>query len=81
LVGLYELYDVQDDPGETKNLIEIYPDVKEEMIKAYEEWWSEARPLMVNEFVPMSPVRPFHEMYKKQIANEGIQPWIKPDFQ
>ncbi len=80
LVGLNELYDVQADPGETLNVIDQYPEIKAELMEAYEKWWMEARPLMVNEFVPMSKVKPFHELYNQQMKNEGMIPWNKPEF-
>ena len=81
LVGMNELYDIQSDPGETINIIEQHPDVVKAMMAEYERWWAEARPLMINEFVPMSKVKPYHVMYAEQEKNDGIPPWQKPDFQ
>jgi len=48
------------------------------MRAAYDAWWKETRPMMVNEDVPMSPVRPFHELYKKQLETTGIPEWKPP---
>ena len=48
------------------------------MRKAYEEFWNKARPLMVNEKVPMSKVRPYHVWYKEQLAGKGIPVWNSP---
>lgn len=73
-----ELFDMEADPGQTKNVIEQFPDVVKEFRTVYDDWWKETRPMMVNETVPMSPVRPFHELYKAQLANGGIPDW-KPN--
>jgi arylsulfatase len=81
LVGTDELYDLFEDPGETNNIIDKHPEVVEAMMKFYEQWWDISRPLMVNEFVPMSPVRPFHVKYEEQMKNGGIPAWQKPEFQ
>ena len=74
------LYDMQNDPGQTTNVIEQHPDVVKAMRHAYEKWWSETRPLMVNEDVPMSATRPFHELYKKQTEATGIPDWKVPSL-
>lgn len=72
------LYDMDKDPGQTTNVIDQYPEVVEKMRQAYDAWWKAARPLMVNEDAPMSPVQPFHELFKKQSANGGIPAWTPP---
>ncbi len=69
------LYDMQNDPGQTKNVIHDYPEVARQMRAAYEDWWQETRPLMVNEDAPMSPTRPFHVLYQKQLESTGIPAW------
>jgi len=74
------LYDMQKDPGQTTNVIDRYPEVVEEMRAAYDAWWKETRPLMVNENVPMSPTRPFHEAYHKQMETTGIPAWQPPSL-
>lgn len=72
MVGMSELYDVQKDPGEQNNIIDLHPEVAKAMIEAYNQWWLETRPLMVNEGVPMSKVWPFHEKYYEQLKNGGV---------
>lgn len=72
------LYDMQKDPGQTTNVIDQHPEVVAAMRKAYDQWWRATRPMMVNEGVPMSPTRPFHELYKKQIQTTGIPKWAPP---
>ena len=68
------LYDMKKDPSQTTNVAEDYPQVVKSMRKAYEKFWKETRPLMINEDVPMSPTRPYHVEYAKQLE-EGIPKW------
>lgn len=74
------LYDMLNDPGQTNNVIEQHPDVIKEMKAAYDTFWTETRPLMVNEDAPMSPTRPFHVLYDKQYKSSGIPEWTKPSL-
>ena len=75
-----QLYDMKKDPNQTVNIADKHPDVVQSMRAAYQEFWKEARPLMVNETVPMSPTRPFHEWFNKQKATEGIPMWKEPSL-
>jgi len=72
------LYDMKVDPDQTTNVADKYPKIVISMRKAYEKFWEETRPMMVNEDVPMSPTRPFHVLYEKQLQNEGIPNWKEP---
>ncbi len=75
-----ELYDMEADPTQTTNIIADYPEVGDKMRAAYEAFWKEARPLMVNEDAPMSPTKPFHELYNKQLETTGIPDWTPPEL-
>ncbi len=72
------LYDMLVDPFQQTNIIDKHPEVVEKMRVAYDQFWKEARPLMVNEDAPMSPTRPFHELFKKQVETTGIPAWNPP---
>lgn len=72
MVGKDALYDMEKDPGQKKNVIADHADIAKQMTEAYEKFWKEARPLMVNENVPMSKVRPYHVAYKAQMEAGGI---------
>lgn len=78
LVGKTELYDIENDPGEQTNVIEQHPDIAKNMLSAYEKWWDEVRPMMVNEDAPLDTGKPFIEQFEKQKASEGIPNWIAP---
>jgi arylsulfatase A-like enzyme len=81
LVNDRELYDIDADPGETANIIERHPDVVAAMRKAYDAWWDELGPLLVNESVPLAPERPYFVLYEKQRASDGIPEWQPPDIE
>jgi arylsulfatase A-like enzyme len=68
LVNNQELYDLKADPGETKNVIADHPDVVAQLRAAYDQWWSEVQPLLVNENVVGPKINPFKELYWKQFG-------------
>ena len=72
------LYDMQKDPGQTINVAEAHPEVVKKMRAAYDKFWKETLPLMVNEKAPMSKTRPFHVWFNQQIKNGGIPKWKAP---
>jgi len=75
LVNNHELFDMEADPGQTRNVLEHHSDIVAEMRLAYEAWWKETRPMMINETAPMSKTRPFHELYEAQLKQTGIPEW------
>jgi arylsulfatase A-like enzyme len=75
LVGTEELYDIENDPGEKTNVIDQHPEIAKEMLDAYDRWWDEVRPLMVNEDVPLAADHPFHVLYEQQKQSTGIPDW------
>jgi len=68
LVNNTELYDIVNDPGETKNVIDQHPDVVAKMRAAYDRWWSEVLPCMVNEDAVGPKINPFKERYWRQFG-------------
>jgi arylsulfatase A-like enzyme len=78
LVNNKELYDIDADPFEKTNVIEKHPAVVKKMQEAYDAWWAETVPMMVNEKVPNSPTRPFFKLYEKQLKEGGIPEWQPP---
>ena len=49
-----QLFDLEADPLQTKNVAAEHPEVVEKMNAAYDAFWKEARPMMINETAPMS---------------------------
>jgi arylsulfatase A-like enzyme len=68
LVENSQLYDLVADPGETRNVIAEHPDVIAELRGAYEKWWAEVRPLLVNEEIIGPAINPFQDLYYKQFG-------------
>ena len=79
LVGK-QLYNIDNDPGEKKNLIKEHPEVAKEMLKAFDAWWKEVRPLFVNEDETLDKEKPFHSLYKKQLAKGPLPQWQPPEL-
>ena len=71
LVNNAELYDLKADPDETHNVIAEHPEVVASLQAAYDTWWSETLPLLVNENAVGPNVNPMKELYWKQF---GIEP-------
>jgi arylsulfatase A-like enzyme len=69
------LFDMQADPGQTKNVITRFPQEAAAMHAAWDAWWKQTRPLMVNETAPLSETRPWHELFRTQQATGGIHDW------
>jgi len=80
LVNNEELYDISKDRGETQNIFAAKPKVVNKMQSAYDDWWNEVLPLMVNEDVKNLKANPFHTGYDKQKSSEGIPEWVEPDL-
>lgn len=72
------LYDMEADPGQTRNVIDQFPEIASQMRKAYEAYWNDCRPLLVNENAPMSPTRPYWVAFEAQKASAGIPLWETP---
>tara|TARA_Y100001934_G_scaffold77355_1_gene96182 strand:- start:251 stop:883 length:633 start_codon:yes stop_codon:yes gene_type:complete len=72
------LYDMAKDPNQTTDVAAQNPKEVKAMRAAYDKFWKEARPLMVNENVPMSPTRPYHVLHAKQLKEGGIPDWQPP---
>jgi arylsulfatase len=81
LVGTTALYNITQDPGEQTNVFEQYPEIASELLAAYENWWDEVRPMMVNEDAPLDTGKPFVEDYKTQQSTAGIPVWTAPHIE
>ena len=73
-----QLFDMLKDPGQKNDIANQHPNIVKEMHVAYDKFWKEARPLMVNETAPMSPTQPYRVVYQKQLAGKGIPNWPPP---
>jgi len=77
LVNNEELYDLKADPGETKNVIAEHPELVAKLRTAYDQWWNEAQPLLVNENVVGPKMNPFKALYWKQFGGGPDEKLLK----
>ena len=63
LVNNEELYDLSTDPGEQTNVIHEHPEVAATLRTAYDQWWTDVQPLLVNENVTPPNMNPLKELY------------------
>ena len=66
LVNNRELYDLQNDPGETNNVIASHPDVVKRLQTDYDEWWQSVLPHLENEEAAGPAENPFKQLYREQ---------------
>jgi arylsulfatase len=59
-------------------VIDQHPEVVEKLRKAYDQWWADTVPLMVNEDRPYAAEHPQEVRYEKQLKKRGIPDWIPP---
>ena len=64
----WELFDLKSDYSEKTNVAAQHPEVVKELSTAFDRFWSEAVPLMVNESVVGPAINPFQELYYKQFG-------------
>lgn len=73
-----ELYDISSDPYEKNDVAAQHPEVVKKMRKAYDKWWNETLPFMVNEDLPYAKEHPQAVRYYKQKEEYGIPDWKRP---
>ncbi len=74
------LYDMVNDPGQTKDVTAEHSALVAEMKKHYEIFWDTSRPLMINEDAPKGAKKPFHVDYFAQEKAKGIPMWEEPEL-
>lgn len=68
-----QLFDLVDDPGETKDIASQLSDIVSKLSKAYDSWWEEVQPCLTNEeaYKTAPAVNPYKELYWKQFKGPG----------
>jgi len=64
----WQLFDLSTDYGQAKDVQSQYPNVVAELQAAFDVWWSDSLPLMVNEQAVGPKINPFHAIYYKQFG-------------
>ncbi|MBU2939185.1 arylsulfatase [Lacinutrix sp. C3R15] len=77
-----QLYNIPNDPSEKKDVSENHPEVIAQLQEAYNQWWENTKPLMVNEGLPkVQPEdQPLAKRYYKQLKESGIPNWSPKSF-
>ena len=78
--GEYELYYLPKDPLHKNNVAKSHPEIVDELIKAYDKWWLEVRPQMINEGLLEPEKHAFPIAYQEQLESDGISEWETPSF-
>ena len=64
----WELFDLRMDPAQKTNVLTKFPDAARELESAYDRWWTDTQPDLVNENVTAPKVNPFKALYWKQFG-------------
>lgn len=64
----WQLFDLANDRGQKTNVIQLFPAIREQLERAYDDWWTQTLPLLVNENVPAPSINPYKELYWKQFG-------------
>lgn len=64
----WQLFDLTTDYGQQNDVIALHPDVARELATAYDKWWADSLPLMVNEQAMGPAVNPFQALYYQQFG-------------
>lgn len=73
------LYDISKDPYEETDVAGQHPEVVHELRTAYDQWWKETVPLMVNEDRPYAEANPQAVRYERQMKERGVPEWNPPE--
>jgi arylsulfatase len=69
----WQLFDLTADYAQKNNVIGEHPRVAQELGAAFDQWWAECLPLMVNEKAVGPQMNPFQELYYKQFGGSPSQ--------
>ncbi len=77
LINGKELYRIQDDPGQTRDLAPEYPEVVREMTAFYDAWWAELEPTFAQttEIHLGHPEHPVVSLTGHDWIQEELPPW------
>jgi arylsulfatase len=81
LIGKKELYAIKQGHRVSRNVIDEHPEVVKSMLAAYDKWWEDVRPCMINENVTKPEEPPYHVWYKQQKETMGIPAWKEPSLE
>jgi arylsulfatase A-like enzyme len=66
----WQLFDLNADAGEQKNVAADHPEAVRELDAAYDAWWTSVQLQLVNENAPIPSENAFHTLYRKQFGDQ-----------
>jgi arylsulfatase len=66
----WQLFDLKSDPGEQHDVAAANAETVARLDAAYDKWWADVVPMMVNEKAEGPNVNPFKELYWRQFPDE-----------
>jgi arylsulfatase A-like enzyme len=66
----WQLFDLKNDYGQTKDVISQHPEILKELSTAFDQWWQECLPLLVNEKAIGPDRNPFAVWFYEQFGGE-----------
>ena len=73
LVNNKELYDLQADPAQKKDVSAENSSIVQTLRETYEKWWSDVQPLLVNEDAVPPKINSFKALYWEQFGGEPTE--------
>jgi arylsulfatase len=66
----WQLFDLQEDPGQAKDIASTNPEIVKELSQAYDAWWQDVLPHLENEdaYKTAPKINSFREQYEKQFG-------------
>jgi arylsulfatase len=68
----WQLYDVQADPGEARNVYAEHAADAAPLEEAYEQWWTSIQPQLVNEDAVPPAENPFRTVFRQQFGEAAL---------
>jgi len=67
-----ELYDLDQDVRETKNIAAAHPEIVKTLQAQYDAWWEDIQPFLVNDNLKGAPKthKPYHDLYREQLGQQ-----------
>ncbi len=77
LVNHVELYDLQSDPAESRNVLDAHPQVVSDLRAANDRWWAEIPPNLENELARGPAINPFKARYWAQFGGGPTEAFLR----
>ena len=66
----WQLYDLRTDYGQEHDVRAAHPDVANRLAAAFDHWWADVLPRLINEQAVGPQINPFQELYYRQFGGQ-----------